>query len=171
MEFFEALEKRRSIRAYSTRPVEEETLHKVLEAAHSAPSAGNLQAYDVFLVREPERRVALARAAHEQYFIAAAPVSLVFCTNPTRNAWKYHERGRRLYALQDATIACTYAMLAATALGLSTVWVGSFAGAAVHETIGSPAGLEPVAILPIGYAAEGPPKRPRLPLAEVVHEI
>jgi nitroreductase len=171
MEFFETLAKRQSIRVYSNRLVEEEKLRKILETARSAPSAGNLQAYDIFLVREPEMRAALARAAFGQDFIAAAPVSLVFCANPARNAWKYRERGRRLYALQDATIACTYAMLAATALGLSTVWVGAFADAAVHKTIGSPAGLEPVAILPIGCAAEAPPKPPRLPLDEVVHEI
>ncbi|HYK91189.1 MAG TPA: nitroreductase family protein [Acidobacteriota bacterium] len=171
MEFFEVLGKRQSIRAYSERPVEEEALHRILEAAHSAPSAGNLQARDIFIVREPERRAALARAAFGQDFIAAAPVSLVFCTHPARCTWKYGNRGRRLYAVQDATIACAYAMLAATALGLSTVWVGAFADSAVHEAVGSPAGLDPVAVLPIGYAAENPTRRPRLPFEDVVHEI
>jgi site-specific recombinase XerC len=43
-----------------------------------------------------------------------------------RSAAKYRERGARLYAIQDATIACAFAMLAATALGLGTVWVGAF---------------------------------------------
>lgn len=171
MEFFDVLEKRQSIRVFSDRPVEEEKLRRVLEAAHSAPSAGNLQACDVFVVRGPERRSTLARAALGQEFVAAAPVALVFCTHPDRSTWKYGARGRNLYALQDATIACTYAMLAATALGLSTVWVGAFVDSEVHEAIGSPDRLVPVAVLPIGYGAESPPKRSRLPFEDVVHFV
>jgi nitroreductase len=61
-------------------------------------------------------------------------------------------------------------MLAATALGLSTVWVGAFDDAAVRRVLGCP-DLLPVAILPIGYPAEEPKPTPRRSLADLVHEV
>jgi len=76
-----------------------------------------------------------------------------------------------LYALQDATIAATYAMLAAADLGLGSVWIGAFSDEGVWQAIGSPEGSNPVAILPIGYAAEEPPKTARRRLDGLVHRL
>jgi nitroreductase len=169
MDFFEVVARRRSIRSFAARPVEPEKLRGVLEAANAAPSAGNRQGYEIYVVSQPDQRRALARAALEQMFLAQAPAALVFCTNAERSASRYGERGRRLYAVQDATIAATFAMLAATALGLATVWIGAFRDEAVWQAIGSPAGHLPVAILPLGYPAEEPEAAPRRPLDELVH--
>lgn len=170
MEFFDVLKARRSIRAFRATPVEEEKLKAILEAANSAPSAGNLQAYEIYLVKDRSQRKALAQAALWQDFVAQAPLALVFCAHPARAEGRYGQRGVRLYALQDATIACTFAMLAVTALGLATVWVGAFDDEAVHRAIGSPAGIIPVAILPIGYAGEKAEPTARRRLERLVHE-
>ena len=156
------------MRAFAAKCVEAEKVAQVLAAANAAPSAGNLQAYEIFRFTGEKERVALARAAWEQMFVAQAPVVLVFCANPARSAVKYRERGVRLYAVQDATVACTFAMLAATALGLGTVWVGAFDDARVQGVVGRE-DLLPVAILPIGYAAEEPAATPRRALGDLVH--
>ena len=153
MDLFEVIKRRRSVRAFAPEAVEAEKVAQVLAAANAAPSAGNLQGYEIFRVTHEKERVALARAALDQFFVAQAPVVLVFCANQARSAAKYRERGARLYAIQDATIACAFAMLAATALGLGTVWVGAFDTAAVQRVLGCP-DLLPVAILPVGYPAE-----------------
>ena len=171
MEFFEILALRHSIRAFSSRPVEEAQIQKILEAANQAPSAGNLQAYEVYVVRDSATRRALAQAAYGQEFLSSAPLVLVYCAHPARNAGRYGERGRRLYAPQDATIACTFSMLAVTALGLATVWVGAFDDEAVSRAIGLPTGIEPVAMLPIGYSGEGPAPTTRRPLKDLVHRL
>jgi len=171
MEFFEVVKRRRSTRAYAAKPVEAEKLGKILAAANAAPSAGNLQAYEIYRVRDPQKKRALAKAALDQDFVAAAPELLVFCAHPARSAGRYRQRGVRLYSVQDATIACTFAMLAATALGLSTVWVGAFEDHAVSRAIGAPEEHLPVAMLPIGYAAETPELTLRRPLDELVHEV
>lgn len=171
MDFFEVVRRRRSTRAYAAQPIEAEKLHKILAAANAAPSAGNLQAYEIYRVSDPQKKRALARAAWDQGFVAAAPELLVFCAHPARAAARYRQRGVRLYAVQDATIACTFAMLAAGALGLSTVWVGAFQDEAVRKAIGAPEEHLPVAMLPIGYAAETPELTPRRPLEELVHEV
>jgi nitroreductase len=171
MEFFEVVEKRHSIRKYNETPVEEEKLQQILQTINRAPSAGDLQGYEVFVVRKTEHRQALVVAADGQAFLAEAPVVLVFCSNPARSAVWYKKRGIKLYSVQDATIACTFAMLAACALGLATVWVGAFSEQAVRKAISLPDDLMPVAMLPVGYAAKEPRITPRRELADLVHEI
>ncbi|MCD6290994.1 MAG: nitroreductase family protein [Anaerolineae bacterium] len=171
MNVFDCIRQRRSIRAYQDRPVPEAALQRILEAVNAAPSAGNLQAYEIFLVRDAGRRRALSEASFGQEYVAQAPVVLVFCTNAARSAVKYGQRGERLYCLQDATIACAYAQLAAVALGLGTVWVGAFDDDAVIRALDLPGSLHPVAILPIGYPAESPEPRPRRALEDLAHEL
>mgnify|MGYP001134308469 CR=1 FL=1 len=168
VDLFDVIRTRRSVRAFKAQAVEAGKVEQVLAAANAAPSAGNLQGYEIFLFTRGRERTLLARAALDQFFVAEAPVVLVFCANQARSAAKYRERGARLYAIQDATIACTFAMLAATALGLGTVWVGAFDDAAVQRVVGRQ-DLLPVAILPIGYPAERPEPTPRRPLSDLVH--
>lgn len=57
MEFFDVVKKRQSIRAYKKKEIEDEKIRKILEAANSAPSAGNLQAYEIVLVRDEKRKI------------------------------------------------------------------------------------------------------------------
>lgn len=171
MEFLETVTRRRSIRAFTDRPLEEEKLEQILEIVSLAPSAGNLQAHEIYVVMDLQKKKALAKASLGQEFVAAAPVVLVFCARPERSAGRYGERGRRLYSLQDATIACTYAMLAVTDLGLATVWVGAFGDSAVSSALGLPAELQPIALLPIGYAAEHPAATSRRPMNDLVHRL
>lgn len=171
MEFFNVLAARHSIRAYSARLIEPEKMQRILAAINRAPSAGNLQAFEVYMVCSAERKRALVKAAGEQEFLAQAPVDLVFCTHAALSAIRYEERGAQLYCVQDAAIACTFAMLSAAALGLSTVWVGAFDEQAVRYAIGAPQEHRPVAILPIGYAAETPRIRARRSLNELIHQV
>lgn len=170
MEFFKIVGERRSMRKYADVPVEEEKLLKILETANKAPSAGNLQGYEIYIVRKLDQRQALVKAAWDQEFLAEAPVVLIFCANPARSAVKYAERGSTLYSIQDATIACTYSQLAAKALGLDSVWVGAFDETAVSEIIHIPSELRPIIMLPIGYAGKVPSVRPRRELKDLIHE-
>lgn len=169
MEFQEVIEQRRSIRVYSDAPIDPVALDRILHVIARAPSAGNLQAYRVFVVRSAPKRQALAVAAGDQEFVAQAPLDLVFFADPARSAVKYGERGASLYSVQDATIAASFAILAAANEGLSTVWVGAFDESAVQAVCGAKR-LRPVAIVPIGLGAENPPRTPRRDLSEIVQE-
>jgi len=168
-DFFETVRRRHSVRRYQTdMPVEEPKLHAILEMAEAAPSAGDLQSYQIFAVRDPELRRRLSSAADGQTFISEAPVCLVFCAEPARAEGEYGERGRTLYAVQDATIAAAYAQLAAVAAGLGSTWVGQFDSAGVSQILAAGEGLIPVALLSLGYAAEFPEPTPRRALDQVV---
>lgn len=171
MEFFEVIRNRHSIRGFTTQVVEPEKVQAILDAANAAPSAGNLQGYEIFAVTNRDVLCALMRAAYEQEFIAQAQMALVFCAHPARSAVKYGERGIQLYCIQDATIACAYAQLAATALGLASVWVGAFNDARVSAALGIGDELKPVVILPLGYPGKEPEIRPRRALSDLVHWI
>lgn len=168
-DFFETVRHRHSVRKYrSDMAVEAEKLHAILEMACAAPSAGDLQPYHIVVVKDAQRRNALAQAAGGQGFIAEAPLCLVFCSDPLRAGQKYGERGRDLFAIQDTTIAATYAQLAVVAAGLASTWVGAFDDAAVANIAQLEPGLKPLALLSIGYAAELPEATPRRPLRDVV---
>jgi len=171
MDFFDIIKKRRSIRQFSDQPVPDKLLQCILEAANRAPSAGNLQAYEIYVVKDTKTRQHISQGAYDQAFLAQAPVVLAFCTHAERARGRYGQRGVELYAIQDATIACTFAMLAAVAHGLGPVWVGAFDTAAVKAALGAPDGVEPIALLPVGFPAEEPDERARRPLGELVHEV
>ena len=168
MDFFDAVRDRHSVRKFQPKEVEQDKLDKILEAVNAAPSAGDLQAYQVILVRDPSTRKALAQASYGQGCLVEAPLALVFCADHLMSAGKYGKRGAELYAVQDATIATAYCQLAATALGLATVWVGAFDTAGVSAAINAPDNVTPVSIIPIGYAAEEPGPTPRRKLEDLI---
>lgn len=148
--------------------IEEDKLRRIFEAANLAPSAGNLQAYQVYTVKDEGKRKALAKAADDQEFIAEAPVCLIFCADQGRSAEKYGKRGSELYSVQDATIAGAFAMLAAADLGLATVWVGDFDEDKVRKVVDS-GNARPVAMFALGYAAQEPKPTPRKAIEEIFH--
>ena len=168
-DFFETVRHRHSVRKYqSDRPVEPEKLHAILESAVAAPSAGDLQSYHIIVVNDAASRAALRQAAQDQAFLTSAPVCLVFCCDPERAAERYGERGRTLYAIQDATIAAAYAQLAVVAAGLGSTWVGNFDAERIAWTLGLAKGLVPVTLLSLGYPAELPEPTPRRHLEQMV---
>ena len=168
MDFFEAVERRRSTRAFTSESVEVEKLGAILTMARLAPSAGDLQAYQIVVIDDAGTKNALAAAALGQDFVAQAAVVLVFCASPGRSESKYGERGATLYCVQDATIAACYAQLAATAQGLGSCWVGAFDEARVATALRAPARLRPIILMPIGCAAETPERPQRRPLDVLV---
>ena len=168
-DFFETVRHRHSIRKYQLdMPVEAEKLHAILEMACAAPSAGDLQPYRIIVVQDRAERIALEQAAQHQTFISEAPVCLVFCADPERSASVFGERGAKLYAIQDTTIATAYAQLAIVAAGMGSTWIGKFNEDQIRATLGLESKLIPIALLSLGYPAELPEPSPRRRLDDVV---
>jgi len=169
--FLRLVEDRRSIRKFTKDDVGAADVARILEAVRLCPTAGNQQAYEVVVVRDAKRRAALAAAAFGQAWVEQAPVVLAFVALPSVSAARYGERGSGLYAVQDATIAAAYAMLAATTLGLGSVWVGAFDTDAVARALDCAAGEVPVALLPVGRPAESPGPRPRRSMEDLSRRL
>lgn len=164
MDIHETIKTRRSVRAYEDRPVADELLERLLEAARWAPSASNLQPWKLVVVRDAGRRRDLAVAARQQLFISQAPVVLAAVAL---------DPGRLMpcdippYAV-DAAIAIDHLTLAAAAEGLGTCWIGAFDQDRVKGILGVPEDQKVVALLPLGYPADSPGEKKRKPLTELV---
>ena len=169
MELMDVIKKRRSIRSFRPDGVDEKKIRALLECANLAPSAGNLQGYEIVVIKDTETKLALAKAALDQQFIAEAPVVFVFLANAKRSASKYGKRGDTLYSTQDATIATAYVQLACVDLGLGSCWVGAFNDHEVAKVVQAGIDYTPVSILPVGYPAEDPEPRPRRGVDSIAH--
>lgn len=150
MGFLDVARKRFSARSYLARDVEEEKLLAVLEAARVAPSACNLQPWQIFAVRDIQMKMELYEAYPRDWF-KKAPVILVVCSDHTQS-WKRYDG--KDYSDVDAAIAADHITLAAADLGLGTCWIGAFDAVKCRKALNLPEYIEPVAMLPLGYPAE-----------------
>ncbi|MEM3700749.1 MAG: nitroreductase family protein [Candidatus Bathyarchaeia archaeon] len=169
MSIFEVIEKRRSIRRFKPEPVKNGDLRKILEAGRLAPSGGNRQPWYFIVVRDAETRRALSIAANNQKFIADAGVIIAALGDPSASSVKmpYTPSTTRISHLQDPMIAIEHMVLAATALGYGTCWIGAFNQEEVKRILKIPENLAVVALLPIGVPDESPPPRPRKAFKEI----
>lgn len=168
MKVLEAIAERRSIRSFSSQPVEEEKLLRVLEAGRLAPSARNMQDWKFVVVKDPSIRRRLAEAARNQEFVGQAPIVVAACGTSDY----VMTCGQHTYPI-DVAIAVDHMTLAAVEEDLGTCWIGAFYEDKVKEILGVPPTVRVVALLPLGYPAEtsktakAMPK-PRKPLGEIV---
>lgn len=169
MDLFETIFSRRSVRKFISKPVEDEKILRILDAARWAPSAGNTQDWFFVVVRDQGRKFQLSEAALGQYWIANASVVIVVCTKPEKTARMYGKKGEEVYTVQNASVAVENVLLAATGLGLGSCWVGSFDEDAVERILKIPHQFKTHAIVPIGYPAEKPNPPHRLGLESFVY--
>ncbi len=158
MDLFKAIEERRSIRKFKPDPIPDDNLKKILEAGRLAPSGGNRQPWMFVVVRNAEKKKALSTASNNQKFIADADSVIVALGDPgaSRNLFR-----------QDPMIALEHMVLAATALGYATCWIGAFKETEIKEIVKIPENYAVVALLPIGVPDEKPPHRSRKAFKEI----
>jgi nitroreductase len=165
MDVFEAIKKRRSVRTYLDKPVEEEKLNTVLEAGRLAPSASNRQEWRFVIVRDGEVRRKLGEAANGQSFVGKAPVVIVACAVSDEHVMSC---GQLCYPI-DVAIALDHISLAAVEQGLGTCWIGAFNEGKVKELLGIPKEVRVVGLMPLGYpATKAVKEKNRLPFNKIV---
>ncbi|MGI6259221.1 MAG: nitroreductase family protein [Anaerolineaceae bacterium] len=173
----ESIRHRRSIRKYLPTPVEEEKLQAVLEAARLAPSGNNKQPWAFIVVKEEAGRVALAEATRKQMWIAEAPIVIVAVADVEARGVDVEglvlDEHSPLWELKrvirDTAIAIGYLLLEADNQGLGTCWCGAFEQDDIRPLLGIPEDKFVLAVIPLGYADQEPPARPRRALEEIVH--
>ncbi len=170
MELQEAVMKRRSIRKYKEKEIDEDLITQTVEAGIWAPSAGDLQSWDAVIVKDEKTKFKITIAAYVQDFLTTAPVLIVICANKANSGARYGDRGRELYCIQDAACAAMNMMLRAYDLGLGTAWIGAFKEDDVAAALELPQHIRPVALIPLGYPDEEPETPPRRGVEEVIHK-
>jgi nitroreductase len=144
MDVFEAVQERKSIRAYKDTPVPREKLERILEAGRLAPSARNTEPWHFIAVTNAEKRKALSKGLYAKFVSQAPLVIVVLGDMKALSDW---------YAV-DASLALENMVLAVVNEGLGTCIVGSFTEKDVKDTLKIPENFEVIAMLTVGYTKE-----------------
>ncbi len=166
MNIYKVIEKRRSIRKYETKKIEEDKLNRILNAARLAPSARNIQCLRLIVVRDEKTKEDLVDACRGQSFIAEADCIIAVAIDEEEC---YQGIGGYMSSFAvDAAIALDHLILAAGAECVGTCWIGAFKEDSVKKVLKVPGSYRVVALTPLGYPAEEPPERRRKTLQEIV---
>ena len=151
MDFMTLAKERFSVRAFSDKPVEQEKLDRIIEAGMVAPTAKNQQPVRIYVMKSAEamkKMNALTRC------IYGAPIALLVCYDEER-VWRSPFNKEYDSGEMDATIILTHMMLEAWEQGIGSCWVGLFDHDEAAKVFGLRSEIRPIAIMPLGYAAEG----------------
>lgn len=147
MTFLELARKRYSCRNYQDKKVEKEKLDIILEAGRVAPTAVNFQPQRLLVITKAEGLEKAGRAAR----IFGAPLIIIVCTDKD-TVWTRKIDQKKTTDI-DASIITDHMMLAATELGLGSVWICNFNAEVLKNEFKIPDNYEPVNILALGYEA------------------
>lgn len=168
MEFQDLIKKRYSVRSYQFKPVEEEKIRMVLNAARMAPTAVNKQPFRLIIIKTEGRKEELKRIYPADWF-SQAPLVICACTVKSES---WTRRDGRNYVDVDTTIVMDHFILAATELGLGTCWIAAFDAEAAREVLNIPEDWDPILFTPLGYPDDkiGPKIRRELDEIVIYHE-
>ena len=172
---------RRSIRKYSSEPVDEQMLTQILEEGCRSSTTGNMQVYSIIITRDAEKKKMLTPLHFNQKMIIEAPVVLTFCADFNRfNKWCLLRKAEPCYdnflsfmtAAMDAIIATQTVSISAESRGLGICYIGTtiYMAHKIIEVLNLPKGVVPVTTITIGWPAENPEQSDRLPMESIVHK-
>ena len=167
-DLFRIFATRRSTRKFAKTKIEGWMVDKILAAADTAPTAGNFQGFKVFYIKNQKTKEALVEAANNQPYVNA-PVVLVFCMDPSRVKMNFPPEILEKFSIQDATLAAAFSLLAASGLGLSSIWIGMINEEKVKSILGTD--LKPSSILCIGYPEKRRSPKTRRNLKELIQVV
>jgi nitroreductase len=164
MDLYEVIKSRYSVRSYLNKPVEQEKLDRILDAARLAPSGSNRQPWKLVVVRDAETRKKLVPACSNQEFVGQAPVVIAGVGLMPDRIMSCGVPGDPV----DVAIALEHVALAAAAEGLGTCWIGSFHQDQIRALLGIPANAKVIEVMTLGYPADHPRPKTRKPMKELV---
>jgi nitroreductase len=156
----ELIRKRRSIRKFTSEPIDQTSREVLVEALLRSPSSRNINPWEFIVVDDPELLTKLSAAKeHGSAFLKGAPLGVVICADTTRSdVW-----------VEDCSIASILLQMTALSLGLGSCWIqirnrkqsrDVSSEAYVRGLLGLPAEMAVLSIIAIGH-----PDERRLPLA------
>ncbi len=161
MDVFECIRTRRSVRKYQIRQVPWDNIVEILQAGKYAPFAGNIFNAKFIVVKNEDKRRAIAEASAQQYWMQDAPIHIVVIGEPEKAERYYGTRGTRLYTIQGVAAAIENMLLTAHSLSLGSCWVGAFDESEMRRLCNLPENVDVHGIVTIGFAAEQPQMPPK----------
>lgn len=137
---------RKSVRSYTSEPVPDEMVEKLLRAAMAAPSAMNTQPWEFVVVRDRATLDALGEGLTYAKMLKEATLAVVVCGDKSRERW-----------VHDASAATENLLLAAEALGLGAVWTAAddpVRSSVVRDVLGVPDNMGTLCVIAIGFPSK-----------------
>ena len=172
MEFRDVVRRRRMVRNYTDDPVDRETIDRIVASGLQAPSAGFSQGQSLIVVTDEETRLAIARLAGEEEYVAkgfapwisSAPVHIVVCTSEQVYRDRYAEPdklgpdGEQIrwpvpYWWVDAGASMMLLLLAAVDEGLAAGFLGVHSIPDLKRLLDIPDDVDPIGVVTVGHAA------------------
>lgn len=177
----EVMKQHRSIRKFQEKPVDENLIKMILEAAQCASTSNFIQACTIIRVNDPDKRAQIAELAGPQPWVEQCPLFLIFCADLKRSDQACGMCGLEMVkgyteqfiiATVDAALVAQNTMLAAESLGLGGVYIGGIRNdpQKVCDLLEIPDLVYPVFGMCLGYPDDDPERKPRLPLEIVLKE-
>jgi nitroreductase len=174
----EAMHARRSIRRFESQEVSRQVIEQVLDLTRYAPSAMNGQPWRFLVIEDSDTKRKLARIKESRCppekrafaagYVKNAPVVVAVCVESLRS----YDR-----AIENGVLAAGFLMLAATSRGLGSVYLSAYRdqdpdlSREISEVLELPQDVEPIALIPLGYAAETPAPRELRPLQDLIRYV
>lgn len=169
----------RSIRKFTDETVKQETVDQIVRCGQAAATSSNVQAVTAIQVNDPAKRQALAEMAGGQAYVASAGAFLVYCADMNRPKFACEKQHgdfspgmteHFIIATVDVALSAQNAVVAAESLGLGICYIGGLRNkpAEVSELLELPEHVYPVFGLCLGYPAQDPEVKPRMPLEAVL---
>jgi nitroreductase len=179
-EISDILLNRRTIRKYTSEPVDEKLLKDLLTMGCRASTTGNMQVYSIIITRDEEKKGELAPFHFNQRMITEAPLVLTFCADFNRfNKWCRLRKAEPGYdnflsfmtAATDALLVAQTFCIAAESKGLGICYLGTttYMAHKIIDALKLPKGVVPVTTITLGWPMEKPEQVDRLPLEAVIH--
>ena len=166
MDVLEAIHTRRSIREYQDKDVPEDLVKKIIAAAMSAPSAGNVRPWQFVVLTDRDLLRQVPRIHPHAAMAASAPVSILVCGDLSLERYPGNW-------IADCSAATQNLLLAAHGSGLGAVWTGVYPEQdrveGFRDLLGLPEHVVPLALIPMGYPLQQPPRQDRYEEDKIHH--
>jgi nitroreductase len=160
----QAILNRRSIRRYTEKPVSREIIKELLEAAMSAPSAGNEQPWQFVVIDDRQVLAEIPKIHPHAWMVKDAPAAILVCGDLKREVHKG-------FWVQDCSAATQNILITVAEKGLGAVWVGFYPEedrvTAARKLLGIPEYVVPLALIPVGYPAQELPPANRFDTTKI----
>mgnify|MGYP001770242341 CR=1 FL=1 len=179
----ETILQHRSIRSFEDRPLSDDQIRTIVECAEAASTSSLIQAYSIIGVKDKETKQKLAELSGNQSYVENNGHFFVFCADLYRHkiigemenvdfSTTLESTEKFMVALIDTALAAQNAAIAAESMGLGVCYIGGLQNN-LHEVcklLKIPQQVIPLFGLAVGYPAQDPDKKPRLPFHHIYHE-
>ncbi len=178
----EQLQRVGCVSEYDERPIEDEVVAAIGRAAAWAPSAANIQPWEIVAIRSEEVKAQIGECLLDSHlrpnvggdarrsWVCTAPLLLVVCLDRTRAKTRYGDIGAELFGIQDTGAAIQNMRLVALGLGIKSCLVREFDRDKLAAMLGLPSHVGPLIMIAMGYSGFEARPLPRLPLSDYLHQ-